>query len=216
MPLTKAEVHDRQEDDEHDDECGDGHDPGLGLDCLEQESEDDGDDRDEEGSGEDRIPETGRHVVECRDDDTDQHRDGICDEGGCDVPSLEAVHEKLDDHRDDQEDQQDAESVPGEGGQGEEHSGQYCVDVNRFAGLALGIHCLDHLDEEQGHERDEEGREGILGSTGEHGGGDGQSEERKDERCDDSCLLSVELLCNEEHGDAGEGTDDGVEHTDTG
>ena len=199
------------DDDEHDDECGDRDDPGLGAESHEHEREHDGDDRYEDGSGVDGVPEPGGHVVGRGDERSDEDRDDVSEEDVLEVPSPEAVDDDLDDHRDDHQDDEEAESVPCEGRQGQEDSGEDGVDENALLGCVLGIGRLDHLDREPGREGQQEGRESVLGSAGEDRGADGEGQEREHEGCDDADPLVEHLPGDEEHGDAGERTDHGVQ-----
>ena len=207
---------DGRDDHEHDDECGDDDDPGLGADRHEHEREDDGDDRHEEGSGVDRVPQSRGQVVCSGDERSDEDRHDVSEEDCLEVPSPEAVDHDLQDHGDDHDDDEEAEPVPGQGREGQEHAGDEGVDQDGLLVGVLGIGGLDHLDCEPGHEGDQEGGEAVLGPAGEDGGADGERQEGEDEGRDDSDPLVEHLLGDKEDGDTCEGPDDRVEGSDGG
>ena len=209
--VGRGDCEHRGDDHEHDNECGYCDDPGFGADPHEHEREDDGDDRNENGSGVDGVPESGGHVV-CRGDQcSDENRDDVADEDVLEVPSPEAVDDDLDDHGDDHQDHEEAESVPGERGQRQEHPGEDGVHEDALLGGLLGIGRLDHPDHEPCREGQQEGCESVLGSAGEDSGADGEGQEREHEGGDDADPLVEHLPGDEEHGDAGERTDHGVQ-----
>ena len=214
VQVGRRDGEDGRDDNEHDDECGHGDDPGLGADRHEDEREHDGDDHDEEGSGVDGLPQSRGHVVCGGDQRADEQRRDVSEQDGLEVPSPEAVDDDLKDHGDDQDDDEEAESVPGQSGQCHEDSGDDRVDEDCLLGCVLRIGSLDHLDDEPGHERDQERGETVLGSAGEDGGADGERQEGEDQGCDDSDPLVEHLLRDEVHGDACQGTDDRVECSD--
>ena len=205
---------DGRDDNEDDDECGHGDDPGLGADRHEDQREHDGDDHHEKGSGIDCLPESGGHVV-CRGDQcADEQSRDVSEQDGLEVPSPEAVDHDLEDHGDDQDDHEEAEPVPCQRGEGHEDACDHGVDEDGLLGDILGIGGLDHLHDEPGHERDQERCETVLGSAGEDGGADGERQEGEDQGCDDSDPLVEHLLGDKVHGDACQGADDRVEGSD--
>ena len=202
---------DRGDDDEGDDQTGDRHDPGLGAERQEDVGKHEGDDRHEEGSGEDRVPEARRHVVCGSEDDSDDHCDRVSEEDGGEVPAPEPVGDDLGDHRDGEEHRDEAEPVPGERGQEQEDTCDEGVDQDGLPRGILGIGCLDHPDEEVGHERDQERGERIGVAAGEDRRVDGERQEGEQQGCHDADPLVEHLLTDEVDGDACEGPDNGVD-----
>ncbi len=204
---------DRAEDEEGDDQCGDRDHPGLGPERDEGECEHDGDDGDEDRPGVGCIHQARRNVVGRGNQGPDQDCGRVSGRDACEILAPYAGCDGLKDHCDRQEDDREAESVPGEGCERQEHSGDCPVDEDGLLGGLVRIGGLDHLHGEVGHECDEESRQRILIAAGEHGSADRQGHECDEEGCNYTYRLVEHLFADQVHRDAQKSPEDGIQHS---
>ena len=211
--LGQSEGEGDGDDRDGDDEYGDRDDPRLLLDGREGDAERDGQETEDESTGEHGVPQSDGDVITCSEDESDGEDRVDYEGGGPHVPSADT----LDDHRYRETDRRDddihPEIGPGKYDRCEEYpcedgvpEGGLVVEDALGTGDGIPVHRFECRCQEVDHPGCDEADEREARPVGERGRHDEQREEGVEQGCDDTDgLVSLEhLLGGHVDGDAGE------------